>query len=104
MTHRPQTTRKPYLNWLETDCGYKAVRLLPDGRWAAISPLMFTAAIIVGRVGDLTGYDDRWCYHDVASARSALDAWVGQGEPEGWHRHPATGRRVISDGSEAVWA
>lgn len=85
-------TDTEYLIWLVKECGYRDVRPLGDGRYAAISPLMFTHAIIVGRIGDL-GYDDRWCYHDHASALAALDAWNGVGEPEGWHRHPASGRR-----------
>lgn len=93
-----------YLTWLERDCSYRFVRLLPDGRWSGVSPLMFTAAIIVGKVGNFIGFDDRWCYKDIPSAKDALDAWDGVGEPKGCHRHPATGRRVASDGTEEVFA
>lgn len=35
---------------------------------------------------------DEWCYETSAAALNALDAWDGEGEPEGWNRHPATGR------------
>lgn len=91
-----------YIDWLTDECGYKHVRLLPDGRWAAVLPLMFTAAIIVGRIGDVHGYDDRWCYHSEATALAALDAWDGAGEPKGWHRNPMTGRRVDADGTEEI--
>ena len=90
-----------YLRWLETDAKYKYVRLLPDGRWAAVFPLMYTGAIIVGRVGNMISYDDRWCYLNVTAALTALDAWDGSGEPSGWHRHPATGRRR-PDGDELL--
>lgn len=86
-------TEAEYLTWLVRECGYRDVRSLGNGRFAAISPLMFTHAIIVGKIGDRYAYDDRWCYHDHASALAALNAWDGTGEPEGWHRHPASGRR-----------
>jgi hypothetical protein len=83
-----------YLVWLIEEGEHRHVRLLPNGHWAAIRPMMFTTAIVTGRMFDRIGYDDRWCYHDMASAQAALDAWDGTGEPEGWHRHPGTGRRV----------
>lgn len=82
-----------FLIWLTDDCGYLGVRPLTPGRYAAILPLMFTAAIITGRIGDAMSYDDRWCYHSLQAATSALEAWDGTGEPSGWHRHPMTGRR-----------
>ena len=84
----------PYLQWLVLECGYRDVRPIGPGRYVAIMPLAFTAAIITGRIGDMCGLDDRWCYHDYRSARAALEAWDGEGEPAGWHRHPASGRRV----------
>lgn len=92
----------PYLEWLWADCGYLHVRELPGRRWAAVAPLIYTAAVITGHMGDLHSYDDRWCYRDIDAARAALDAWDGTGEPAGWHRHPATGRRVAADGTESV--
>lgn len=66
----------------------------------AIAPMIFTAAIIT--MTDNTGYNDRWCYADVASAKAALDAWSGNigTEPDGWKRHPRTGRRR-TDGDPA---
>lgn len=82
-----------FLEYLETDCCYLDVRSLGDGRYSAIMPLLFTHAIIVGRIGDRVGYSDRWCYGGLSKARTAHNAWDGQGEPDGWHRHPATGRR-----------
>ena len=48
------------------------------------------------------GYEDRWCYDEFAEAAGALEDWRAQGfagEPEGWHRHPQTGRRRAEDGS-----
>lgn len=75
-------------------CGYLDARTLADGRTIAVMPLMFTKAIVVFR--DTTSIDDRWCYHDVASARYGIEEWSSrgyEGEPTGWHRHPYSGRR-----------
>jgi len=74
--------------------GYSAPKVLPDGRVACIAPFIYTCAIII--VTPATAhlcYDDRWCYHSFGSAMKALEKWDGTGEPDGWHRHPATGRR-----------
>lgn len=87
-----------YLEWLQHDCGYLSLRILPDGRWAAVMRLLFTGAVIVGRVGDFINVEDRWCYQNAQSAQAALDAWDGTGEPVGWHRNPKTGRRVSEHG------
>ncbi len=64
--------------------------------------LNFTHAILVGRIGNSVTYDDRWCYSTRAAAEEALEAWDGRGEPTGWHRHPATGRRVDKDGNMTI--
>jgi len=44
-------------------------------------------------MGNEMGYEDRWCYHTKEAATAAFEAWNGEGEPDGWHRHPGTGRR-----------
>lgn len=82
-----------FLYWLENDANYTDARDLGDGRYAAIMPLMFTHAIITGRIGNKDMYEDRWCYAGYDKAAAALEAWDGTGEPDGWHRHPGTGRR-----------
>lgn len=82
-----------FFTYLIRDCGYSHPRLLGEGRYACLVPFLYTSAIITGRIGDRVGYDDRWCYSSHEEALSALDAWSGSGEPEGWHRHPNTGRR-----------
>jgi hypothetical protein len=81
-----------YMQWLK-DEGFKDIKPLGDGRWAAVQNLMFTAAIMTGQIGDRINIEDRWCYHSHAKAQAALEAWSGVGEPQGWHRHPTTGRR-----------
>lgn len=81
--------------------GYRDGKLL-DGetRYAAIAPKMYTHAIICGRVGDYWGFYDCWCYRTYHEAQAALAAWNGEGEPEGWIRHPDSGRRVSTSADE----
>ncbi|WP_411839707.1 hypothetical protein [Paracoccus sp. ME4] len=73
------------------------VRILPGDRYVMAKPLMFHWSIITGSLLDETNYDDRWCYASGERALEALASWPqdppGDYEPEGWHRHPATGRR-----------
>lgn len=76
--------------------GYLHRMKTPNGRDVAIMPLMFTWAIIADI--DPMGYGDRWCYHTLQDALSALRDWDGTGEPSGWHRHPNSGRRVDENG------
>lgn len=75
-----------YLNY------YQNVKILDNGRYAAIDILLSAEAIITGQIIDQFGYDDRWFY-ERGKAAAALEAWNGEGEPEGWFRHPDTGRR-----------
>lgn len=72
------------------------IRIFEDGTYAVIKALMFHYTIIYGALGDVYGYDNRWCYGDrLAPVQAALAAWdyPEQKEPEGWQRHPDTGRR-----------
>lgn len=77
---------------------YTDLRFFANGRNAVIHRLMYTYALIADV--SFSGYEDRWCYGSYATAKAALDAWDGEGEPSGWHRHPDTGRRR-PDGDEA---
>lgn len=72
-------------------CGYLDYKMFESGIDACIMPLLYTHAIISEL--NAFGYGDRWCYKDYQAAKTALDAWDGTGEPDGWHRHPPTGRR-----------
>ena len=100
MTDDKKLKTLQFLHWLKDDCGYLDIRLINQETYIAIIKFMFTAAIIRGRVGNHGDYDDRWCYHNVEAARSAIAQWDGIGEPKGWHRHPMTGRRR-PDGDES---
>lgn len=82
------------MSW-EPDAEYKAaytrLRRLPDGRWIGVHRLLMHWTIHV----DLHeyGYEDRYCFATQELADKAFDEWDGTGDPEGWHRHPKTGRR-----------
>lgn len=81
---------------MDNDPNYSLVVPIGGGRWAGIFQFMFTGAIIIGQIGDENCYDDRWCYHNTDKARIHLMEWIEQGcsgEPQGWHRHPLSGRR-----------
>ncbi len=70
-----------------------AKRMLPDGRIGFLIQMAFTWRLCIGFEDDHFGHDDGWCYHDLSSSLAALAEWDGIGEPSGWHRHPASGRR-----------
>lgn len=74
---------------------------LGDGRMAWVFPMMFTARLGVGMTMAAT-LDDAWCYPSAERALQALDEWDGQGEPIGWHRHPATDRRRDPDTGQEI--
>lgn len=83
---------------LKENPGYSDIREVADNNFICIVPYMFTHAIIKGRIGNTHSFDDRWCYSTYEKAKAAIEAWDGStGEPEGWHRHPLTGRRRIYD-------
>jgi len=73
-----------------------------SGYRVAVVRLMFTAAVIIGDPHDqVTYYLDRWCYNSIPDAVHAAREWEGpwpSTEPSGWHRHPATGRRLDEHG------
>jgi hypothetical protein len=89
-----------FLQWLIDECGYLSPKPIGGGKYACVIPKIYTHAIAVGRIGDCYGIDDSWCYASYVEAALALARWDGAGEPEGWVRHPASGRRVSRDPDE----
>lgn len=63
-----------------------------------VLPLLFTAAIVTTPITTDRTYDDRWCYASVPMALAYAQRWSGEPgtEPDGWHRHPGSGRRRIN--------
>lgn len=86
---------KDFMEFLRSEDGGNCteIKIIADGVYAAIKPLIFHWTLIVGQVGDEFSYSDRWCCADQDKASKALQEWDGIGEPQGWHRHPASGRR-----------
>lgn len=73
--------------------GATLVRHLGDGREVTVYPeITGTARLCVGDRGE-PDFDDEWQYSHRSDAIRAALAWDGTGEPAGWYRHRATGRR-----------
>jgi hypothetical protein len=82
--------------YLKEHCQAITVKFFPEtGRYGMTKRLLFHYTLLSGPICDVeTGYDKRWCYDaDVTNVEKALAAWNGNGDPEGWHRDPNTGRR-----------
>lgn len=55
--------------------------------------MIFTTRVCIGPA-KMEYLDDVWCYHRAEDALAAAEAWNGEGDPpDGWHRHPMSGRR-----------
>lgn len=90
---------KEFTDWLtQADGGgcEVAVCHVPNGLWYGFKRLMFHWTLVVGEIGNRHEMTDRWCYATDTLAELAMTEWASRGfkgEPNGWHRHPATGRR-----------
>lgn len=82
----------PHLRDREPNALY--ARDLPGGAALWVVPMIFTTRIVIGSPGSQT-VDDAWCFHDPGSAILAAISWdpESEREPQGWHRHPPSGRR-----------
>ena len=78
-------------------------RELGDGRSLWVYRMNYTFKLAIG-VTDAGGFDNSWCYKDLLTATLAFHAWrpFETPEPEGWVRHPHTGRRRFPDGDPAT--
>lgn len=68
-------------------------RFLDEELELVLLPLSFghvQLGVSLGRSGE---YLDSWYFDDLDVGWRALWTWDGQGEPEGWVRHPSSGRR-----------
>ena len=75
---------------------YKHIRQINDQYWGAIYQFLYGWSIIIGKIGDTTGYEDRWDLTSYHGALLSLEQWEARGfdgEPDGWIRHLRTGRR-----------
>jgi hypothetical protein len=70
---------------------YVVMKTLPDGRICGVLRLLYHWTLHVDI--DPICYRERYCYETFEGAAKALEEWDGTGDPEGWHRHPESGRR-----------
>lgn len=75
----------------EVKANYVHMRTLPDGRVCGVHQLLFHWTLHVG-IHEF-GYEERYCFDTFPRAVVGLESWSGEGDPEGWHRHPESGRR-----------
>jgi hypothetical protein len=67
-----------------------------DDTYLLLHRLMFHWTLQKYDYPDWTGYDESWCFATRELAFHAIAEWRSrgfEGEPEGWHRHPKSGRR-----------
>lgn len=84
-----------YAEFLQSSRGGKCVaaKVVGEGIYAAVKPLLFHWTLLTGMIGDEHEWAENWCYQTREGAEKALSEWTGEGEPEGWFRHPRTWRR-----------
>ena len=68
-------------------------RTLADNRLIDVVPLTYGRARLHIGAADASWYDDAWDYDDPATATLVAATWDGDGDPPGFTRHPASGRR-----------
>lgn len=83
--------------------GAAAYRELGNGQALWVYRQIYTYKLVIGRIG-AAGFDNSWCYTSERKALIAFAAWnpFEQIEPEGWVRHPHSGRRRFPDGDPAT--
>jgi hypothetical protein len=97
----PEICTPEELAWLANmgrqEYGYIAPAPMGNGRYCCIVPFAFTFGIISGRMFDDLGLCRPFgALPILGKALTALFDWAGkdfEGEPQGWHRHPDSGRR-----------
>lgn len=69
-------------------------RELPDGYEVCVYPMTFGKARLCFSEQHSQCIIDAYCYPTPAAAIAAGEVWTGEGDaPDGWHRHPTSGRR-----------
>jgi hypothetical protein len=74
-------------------------RELGDGRGVWVYPMLYTFKLVIGPL-NAGWHNGGWCYKDLPSVVVAFVVWnpVTEPEPDGWVRHPPSGRRRFPDG------
>lgn len=75
--------------------GYQGVKRLPNGDYAGIMRMFYTAGLFTGL--DESGYKTRYCYETMSEAMAALLIWDGEGDPPGgWIKAKGEGRDQLN--------
>jgi hypothetical protein len=83
-----------FADYLKQECDYFSPVLIPGGRYAAVNKQVFNMVILIGKVGDRSGWEEEFSYRGTAEVAMAMAAWAGQkfkGAPRGWIRHVGAG-------------
>ena len=78
-----------FFRHLIVDCEYIAPFPINETYYVTVQQLLFTHAVIVGRIGDWWGYSFRWCYPTKTEAQIAIAEWMAKDwsdEPKGYIR------------------
>lgn len=86
--------KMPFTNEEMNEMGYSHWRLLDDGNLLAVSEMLFSNGRLFVGVNRY-GYEDCYCYDNVEKAIESMNNFdpAHDIEPDGWKRHPYSGRR-----------
>ena len=76
------------------EMGYTSWRELPDGSIMAVGLMAFNNGRLFADVNSY-GYEDCYCYDSLELAEQSMQDFIpdSDSEPQGWKRHPLSGRR-----------
>jgi len=77
--------------YLTEICELKAYRILSDGTYLGIKPLVFHWTLIRGDMFDPIGFTERYCMKTEQIARMALTLAEDETKIYGWHKNAITG-------------
>lgn len=72
--------------------GVQFRRVFEDGRKLDLCRMLFNWRLCLGHTKTPWYNDDEWCYANEATGIVAFLSWDLEGEPQGWIKHPDTGR------------
>lgn len=86
------------------EMGYTSWRELEDGTILAVGPMLFGNGRLFIDIS-YSGYEDCYCYDTLEGAHQSMMNYVPEKdkEPEGWKRHPLSGRRRVQGDKSTEW-
>jgi hypothetical protein len=96
----------PYTDKEMHEMGFTNWRELPDGTILAVGPMLHNNGRLFVNINRY-GYEDCYCYDSLELANKSMMEFNPEvdKEPEGWKRHPTTGRRRKNGdpSTEEIW-